>query len=143
MSFKFILKLKNLIFRNFLKILGLSSICFVFEACYGTPKSDMKPPKLDFKGKVVSADSLKVIPNIVVILTELDNKNKQVPGITDISGNYSITADYINNSKYKLTFEDVDSIQNGSFRTLDTLLNVTSEDINISTKTTDAKMKRK
>ena len=40
-----LLRLLNLFYKNLLLLFGLCSICFVFQACYGTDSADFMPQK--------------------------------------------------------------------------------------------------
>ena len=102
--------MKNLI----LKILGsisLTSVLFVFQACYGTPQ-DMEQDN-QFEGVVKSKASGSVIKGIKVS-TNFEGRQ----AYTNESGEFNIFLPLAD--EYKLTFEDADSTLNGSFTSYDT-----------------------
>ena len=93
--------------------LSLTSALFIFQACYGTPQ-DMGLDIL-IEGHVRSGKTNNSIKGIKVTVTD-----KSQYEITDEEGKFSLyteTAD-----KYNIRFEDIDSFQNGSFATKDTIL---------------------
>lgn len=139
----FLLILKNFITRNFLTVLGLSSVCFIFEACYGTPKGEFIPSKLTFTGQILSGDSLKPVKELKVTLTEINNGNRKLITQTDVNGFYSFGIDYVNNITYDLTVEDTDGNLNGEFLAKDTAFNVTTDDINRKYVAVNLKIDRK
>jgi len=104
--------LKNLI----LKILGsisLTSVLFVFQACYGTPQDMEQDNQLE--GVVKSKASGNVIKGIKVS-TNFEGRQSY----TSENGEFSIFLPLAD--EYKLTFEDVDSIVNGAFTKYDTVI---------------------
>lgn len=104
--------MKNLIH----KILGgisLTSVLFVFQACYGTPQ-DMEQDN-QFEGVVKSKVTGNVIRGIKV---STNFEGRQV--YTNENGEFSIFLPLAD--QYKLTFSDVDSSQNGAFTSFDTVI---------------------
>ena len=105
--------------------LWLTSIAFVFQACYGTPQDfgndllltgqvNSKKTGLPVKGiKVSVVDGIQYVP-------------------TDDAGTFSF---YIGNTgSFRLKFEDTDADLNGSFQSKDTLVttNKDVEEINLT-----------
>ena len=105
--------------------LCLTSIAFVFQACYGTPQDfgndllltgqvNSKKTGLPVKGiKVSVVDGIQYVP-------------------TDDAGKFSF---YIGNTgSFRLKFEDTDADLNGSFQSKDTLVttNKDVEEINLT-----------
>ncbi|HEX2395518.1 MAG TPA: hypothetical protein VHI78_09230 [Bacteroidales bacterium] len=104
--------------RNWIrKIIGglsFTSVLFVFQACYGTPQDLI--PDLLIEGQVKSKTSELPIKGIKVSVA--DNFQYQ---ITDEDGKFSFYTEMIEG--ITLQFEDIDSIQNGSFINKDTVIN--------------------
>lgn len=101
------------LFRKILGGLSLTSVLFVFQACYGTPQ-DMEQDN-QFEGVVKSKASGSVIKGIKV---STNFEGRQV--YTNESGEFLIFLPIAD--QYKLTFEDTDSTQNGSFSSYDTVI---------------------
>lgn len=102
--------------RNFfIKGACLTSVAFVFQACYGTPQ-DFGFDLL-IEGKVNSKNTGLPIKGIKVSIAD-----KIQYTVTDEEGNFSFYAPRDN--KAKIRFEDVDSTENKSFADKDTLINV-------------------
>lgn len=140
---KIILVFKNFVFRNFLTVLGLSSVCFIFEACYGVPKGNFNKTKLVFTGQVLSSDSSHAIDQIKVTITETGNGSKKLVTRTDSTGFYNIGADNIYHAYYKISADDTDGILNGEFKSQDTIFIVSDEDISRGYLPVNLKLKRK
>jgi len=99
--------------RKILGGLSLTSALFIFQACYGTPQDF----GLDvfIQGQVKSKKSGAPIKNIKVSLTD-----KIQYQFTDDIGKFSLyteAADW-----YKISFDDIDSNQNGLFSSRDTII---------------------
>ena len=115
------LKFKSHFYKNLLKIFGIGAVCFIFEACYGTP-SDHYVENINFRGTVLSDDSLIAIPELDVKLT-IDSLDDYTTKTSKI-GNFEFVdmPSYAHN--YSITITDNDSLLNGGhFETLDTVLN--------------------
>jgi putative lipoprotein (rSAM/lipoprotein system) len=139
-----ILAIKSYLIRSALKLLGITSVCFLFEACYGTPQGDFNPlTKLNFTGKVNSISTNLPIDGIEVTLTEQVNTHNTEKGFSDSSGVFSVKMNASNNYNYKLSFRDIDSSVNGEFYPKDTIIDVNMDDINNQYKVTDIKLKTK
>ncbi|MCF8296971.1 MAG: hypothetical protein K9J13_05430 [Saprospiraceae bacterium] len=131
------LKFKSNFYKNLLKIFGIGAVCFIFEACYGVPRDDFKTT-MNFRGTVMSEDSLQTIPELEVKLTidSLDEYTTQTSKI----GNYELIDMPRYGSEYKITITDNDSNLNGGyFETLDTVLTNVYGDVVVS----EFKLKRK
>jgi putative lipoprotein (rSAM/lipoprotein system) len=137
-----ILKAKSKLLTALLKLTGLCSLCFVFEACYGTPQADINSTLL-YKGKVSSELDNKGIKGIEVKLSEGGYVNHEISAITDSSGYYTITSQYINTGNFQLFVTDTDSTLNGLYENKDTLVNVEISDIDKGFKITDVKLQPK
>jgi len=98
--------------------ISLTSALFVFQACYGTPQ-DMTP---DFfiHGQVKSKTTGVPIEGIKVSIA-----NTIQYEITDTEGKFSLFTDKVNG--VTLRFHDIDSLQNGHFMDMDTVLTDLSE----------------
>ena len=93
--------------------LSLTSVLFVFQACYGTPQ-DFEPDLL-IEGKVVSQASGLPIEGIEVSIA--DNMQYEY---TNDKGEFSFYT--VLNYSYTIAFKDVDSTQNGAYINRDTIL---------------------
>ena len=103
--------------RNILRwvygILSMSTALFIFQACYGSPH-DMEQD-LHIQGLVKSKTTNAAIAGIKVSI-----ENQQHYEITDSLGKFSIYT--LQQSDYKLKFEDIDSTKNGEFLPKDTVI---------------------
>lgn len=99
--------------RNLLRGLSVTSMVFVFQACYGTPQ-DMKYD-MYIEGVVKARATGEPIQGIKVSLTETDQYE-----FTDDRGVFSFYTDIA--TSYPLLFEDEDGGQNGAFMTRDTVI---------------------
>ena len=102
--------MKKLI-HKILSGISLTSVLFVFQACYGTPQ-DMEQDN-QFEGVVKSKVTGNVIKGIKVS-TNFEGRQ----AYTNDNGEFSVFLPLAD--QYRLTFEDIDSTQNGAFRSLDT-----------------------
>ena len=92
--------------RNLLGGISFAAAFFVFQACYGTPQDYGLDVLIE--GKVVSEQTGETISGIKVSYV---NTGQYL--YTDDSGKFSL---YVGKEQsYKLSFEDVDSIQNKQF----------------------------
>ena len=106
--------------KNLFKGLCLTSVAFVFQACYGTPQ-DLGYDLL-IEGKVISKNTGLPVKGIKISVAD----GPQYVN-SDNEGNfgfYTFAQDSI-----KLTFEDIDGTENGQFIKKDTVLKVTDEKI--------------
>lgn len=106
--------------KNLFRGLCLTSVAFVFQACYGTPQ-DLGFDIL-LEGKVVSRTTGLPIKGIKVSITD----GPQYV-YSDNEGNFGFYSEYREN--LPLTFEDIDGIENKHFIKKDTLLKVNNERI--------------
>ncbi len=99
--------------RKILGGLSLTSALFIFQACYGTPQDF----GLDvfIQGQVKSKKSGAPIKNIKVSLTD-----KIQYQFTDDIGKFSLYTEAAD--LYKISFDDIDSNQNGLFSSRDTII---------------------
>lgn len=100
--------------KNILRGLCLTSVAFVFQACYGTER-DIGYDTL-IEGQVVSKTTGKPIKGIKVSTGD----NRIQYDLTNEEGQFSFYT--IPRSEIELKFEDVDSIQNGLYVSTDTLI---------------------
>lgn len=113
------------IIRKFIGALSFTSVMFVFQACYGTPQDFGLDVCL--KGTVKSAKTGLPIKGIKVSVDEEYQYTE-----TDDSGFYSF---YVPCSDtLAVSFQDVDSLDNGSYLPKDTIVTVNKEEmvLNIS-----------
>ena len=106
--------------KNLFRGLCLTSVAFVFQACYGTPQ-DLGFDIL-LEGKVVSRTTGLPIKGIKVSITD----GPQYV-YSDNEGNFGFYAEYREN--LPLTFEDIDGTENKHFIKKDTLLKVNNKRI--------------
>jgi putative lipoprotein (rSAM/lipoprotein system) len=135
---------KRRLYYNLLKVLGVCSACFVFEACYGSPRNEVPPEyNLSLKGKVISEDSAKPIQNIKVVISNSANSANYTAN-TSSAGEYTYNA-IVNDKNLNWTIKasDIDDTINGRFNDNETTFVVSEREFNISQRNTDLKLKRK
>ena len=111
-------------FRNLAKGLSLTSMLFIFQACYGSPQ-DMDPD-VHISGIVLSDTTENPIPNIKVKLINKESgmiQNQQ----TDENGEFSIYTG--SSSSYELNFADIDSTENNVYIEKDTIISNVGENV--------------
>lgn len=101
--------------RRIIGGLSFTSALFIFQACYGMP-NDIEPDIL-VEGKVTARTTGLPIRNIRVFAEPFGNDLQ-----TNEKGEFSFYSPI--SERIKLTFEDIDSTDNGSFQAVDTLINV-------------------
>jgi len=105
--------MKSSLIRKIVGGISLTSVMFVFQACYGTPQ-DFEPDLL-IEGQVKSKTSGLPVKGIKVTIADHNQYE-----FTNDEGKFSIyTAMF---DSITLQFRDVDSTQNGHFTGKDTLL---------------------
>lgn len=104
---------KRKILRTIFGALSLSTVAFVFQACYGTPEDFGMD--VCITGCVKSKDTNLPIKGIRVSI-----ENQPQYEVTNEEGMFTIYS--AKDSVYKLAFEDVDLEQNGSFIPKETVL---------------------
>ena len=120
---------------SFLKVLSLffSSILGIFFGCvigpntveYGMPHADYK-----VSGKVLSADQNLPIKGLFVSITDTLNTSRIIDSTkTDSLGRYSLQSLGDGKNTWNLKVEDIDSIENGSFTTKDTIISIPEKDL--------------
>jgi putative lipoprotein (rSAM/lipoprotein system) len=106
--------------RNVFKGLSATSFAFVFQACYGTPQD--LGYDVHITGTVTSKQTNEPIPGIKVSVDD------QPPcELTDENGQFSLYA--LQDSAYRVRFEDADTLQNGAFLPKDTIVEAAGESI--------------
>lgn len=103
--------------RNILGGLCLTSVAFVFQACYGTPQDFGND--LFVEGKVVAKNTGLPIQGIKVSVLDGNNVLPQYI-FTDENGNFSFYTYKLESNKIR--FEDIDSVENGAFALKDTVI---------------------
>jgi hypothetical protein len=134
---------KRKIYYNILKLMGLCSACFLFEACYGSPQNETPPDyKMNIKGIVKSADSLKPLRDIKIAISNSGNSGN-VNTSTSANGLYTYNT-VINDTKLNWTVKasDVDDSLNGSFIEKETTFVITGNEFNNSEANIDLLLKR-
>jgi putative lipoprotein (rSAM/lipoprotein system) len=114
---------KRRILRNIFKGLSLTSVAFVFQACYGTPEDFGLDVRIH--GVVISKTTNEPIPGIKVSL-----ENYPQYEITDSEGSFLIYASQEKNLQVR--FEDIDSTQNGVYLPKDTIIKAIDRDITLN-----------
>jgi hypothetical protein len=109
---------KRQVLRKIYGALSLTTVLFIFQACYGMPE-DLGDDVL-IRGIVISGKTDQPIPGIKVTI---DNQPQYQ--ITDNTGNFRIYTSL--SSEYKIKFEDIDSTNGGSFLAKDTVLKIVDE----------------
>jgi len=104
-------------FRNIAKGLSLTSMMFVFQACYGTPHDTEQDTHI--YGVVLSDSTNTPIKNINVRLVNKQSGNVQNEQ-TDEKGEFSFYSGMANN--YELNFRDIDSTVNNLYVAKDTII---------------------
>jgi len=118
---------KRSLSKKFLGLFSLSTMLFVFQACYGTPQDF----GMDFqiKGTVTHQETGAAIPGIKVELRNLPQFTT-----TGENGDFSIYCPILD--QYLVSFSDIDGESNGLFIDKDTLilsdLSSSVKEINIS-----------
>lgn len=109
--------------KNLFKGLCLTSVAFVFQACYGTPQDFGQDVLIE--GKVVSKNSNLPAKGIKITI---EDGPQYVH--TDNEGNFGFYT--MQRDNLKLTFEDIDSTENRQFIKKDTLLRITDEKVMVN-----------
>lgn len=108
-----IFKTYSAIIAALIALLGFTSSCekLMPKAMYGTPTA-----RYIVNGKVSSSSSGQEIENIKIKLRRDSTK-------TDQQGNYQIqTSEFPDGDIFKIEFIDADSIENGEYQNLDTIV---------------------
>lgn len=110
-------------FQKIIRGLSLTSVMFVFQACYGPPQDFGYDVYLS--GIVTSSVTGKPIKGIKVSLRDTSQYE-----LTDSVGTFNMYVPRLNS--YKIIFEDVDSINQGSFVSKDTTLTSVNDSIHVN-----------
>lgn len=97
--------------------LCLTSVAFVFQACYGTPQDFGND--LFVEGKVVAKNTGLPIQGIKVSVLDGNNVLPQYI-FTDENGFFSFYTYKLESNKIR--FEDIDSVENGAYALKDTVI---------------------
>ncbi len=112
--------------RNWFKAIvggiSLTSAMFVFQACYGTPQDFGQD--LCISGKVVAKSTGLPIAGIKVSV-ENDAQYQR----TDEEGAFCLYTDKTALNRIKVSFEDIDGKENGSYASKDTLISNTQDKV--------------
>ncbi len=141
-----VLRFRSATLKKTLWVMGLAGFGFLMSCNkYGEPIAEYGVPysvnTVDFHGSVLSADSLKPIPNIKVKLySDVDDT---VYTATNAQGIYSAHKYTFENQKVKMIFYDVDSTLNGSFLSKNIEVDVSFRDINNMDHLADVSLQRK
>jgi len=132
-------KTKSYFLKKMLNILGVSSLGLMVScAKYGV---EVNTIDMQLKGRVVSSDSLIPIEGLKVKVSYSFN---DAVSFSNINGDFNLNAAIEEfNSKILLRIEDVDGDLNGKFRTKDTTLVLTEEEMSKGLKENiDIKLKK-
>lgn len=99
--------------RKLIEGLSLTSMLFIFQACYGTPQDFTED--VFIRGIVKSGTTGNAIKGIKVSVIDF-----QQHCYSDDAGEFSFYTAF--NTSIGLRFEDIDSTQNGAFYARDTIL---------------------
>ena len=105
--------MKQNFYRKIIQGLSLTSVMFVFQACYGTPQDFGND--INISGIVTSFATGKPIKGIKITI-----ENSSQFQLTDSEGKFVMYVPKMDS--YNINFEDIDSISNGSFAIKDTTL---------------------
>jgi len=101
---------KKKLIKSIFGFFSLSTMLFVFQACYGTPQDFGSDFLLE--GKVLSANNQEAIEGIEVRLLDLPQYTT-----TDSNGYFAIYCPI--RDQYNVQFKDIDGEENGQFYDLD------------------------
>jgi hypothetical protein len=104
---------KRRVMRKIYGGLSLTTLLFIFQACYGSPE-DLSDDVV-IRGIVISGKTEQPIPRIKVTID-----NQPQFRMTDNNGKFQIYASL--SSEYKIKFEDIDLTNGGTFLVKDTVL---------------------
>lgn len=111
--------------------LSFTSALFIFQACYGMEQDPIRDMLVE--GKVTASTTGLPIKNIAVYAEPYGHITQ-----TGEKGEFSFYSPFLD--QINLIFEDEDSTENGSFQTLDTLINVPEILDSANTVSVDIKM---
>jgi hypothetical protein len=112
--------MKQNFYRKIIQGLSLTSVMFVFQACYGTPQDFGND--INLAGVVTSSATGKPVEGIKISI-----ENSHQYQLTDSIGRFAMYVPKM--ESYNIKFEDIDSINNGSFRSKDTTLTTVNNSI--------------
>jgi len=137
---KNILRIQSKSYKILLRIFGLVGLCFLIEACYGSPQSDYT--SLDVSGTVRNSANEQPIEGLEI--TYINNHQDTMKDTTDVNGQYSFPDRWLmKNDVMEIMVDDIDSTDNGEFYDSDTSLSVSSRDISTEKREVDFSMKEK
>jgi len=109
---------KRKLIRKFFGLFSFTALMFVFQACYGCVDCDNY--NFFITGTVTSDSSGVPIEGIEVSV--MDGEYVSASILTDSLGKYKIETFRYN--EYSIHFADIDSLENGQFLPLDTIITV-------------------
>ena len=130
------LKGKRFFFQKALNILGLCGTCFLIACKYG---DEIITVNMGIKGTIKSKDSLQAIPDINVKIINGWNNNEAK---TNEKGEYSINTEIEQRQNIELSVTDVDKELNGDFHMKDTIVALTSGEMDEQLKIIDITLER-
>jgi hypothetical protein len=108
------------VLRKIFSIISFSTVLFVFQCCYGTPK--------DLDADVLIEGLIKTTSNnLPVSGIKVSIENHSGYSLTDKYGKFTLYSSRSN--EYKIKFEDIDSISNGSLISKDSTIKFTGESV--------------
>lgn len=107
-----------------MSLLGFSSVCNSCATDYGVEPDEYGSPYATFKvtGTVESKETSESIENIRVIFAKQDTV------FTDENGEYVVSSETGFTDEVHISFEDIDSTQNGSYSSVDTTVDFSSSE---------------
>jgi len=138
-----ILKFRLFVYKYLLTILGVGSMAFILEACYGVPSDDLYDynNKVSLKGSVISEDEGKGLENIEVKIISKDQIYNN-EAVTDSNGNFVVAGIPVDFDTFNLTFTDIDGIDNGLYLSKDTIIVIEDSDIINASKEIEINLKK-
>ncbi|HOZ31089.1 MAG TPA: radical SAM-associated putative lipoprotein [Bacteroidales bacterium] len=116
-------KIKSSIYKKVLGMFGAAGFLITFQACYGTPQN-----YANIEGTISDNDTQQGIEGLKVnIVSDSDSLST----VTDSSGNF-YTGIITNDRNLKITVEDIDGEENGTYNTFNTSVDYKNELITIS-----------
>jgi translation initiation factor IF-1 len=123
---KSILRIKSTTYRILLRIFGLMGLCFLIEACYGSPETDYA--SIDVSGTVRNSADSSAVEGMEVrcIVSEYDS----IKDTTNAEGKYYFSRVWVmQGDMLDIQLSDIDTTHHGAFQETDTLIPVSSRDI--------------
>jgi putative lipoprotein (rSAM/lipoprotein system) len=114
-------KIKSAWLRFFLSAMGLSAVCFIFEACYGTPTNLTQPNlhKINISGKLIDQETHSGIKDIRLLLSSASDMQDV---FTDENGRFSTEMNLLDYEEIQLSIDDADGEENKLYLSKDSMI---------------------